>query len=130
MSGETNLRRLLATLSPRLDPEPFGIVVSAHPLPSKPVFSVIHEAEGVTVIAKRSDLEACGMVGFESWARITLQVHSSLQAVGLTAAVSTALAELGISANMIAAFHHDHVFVPWDKRDAALACLSALSAGA
>jgi hypothetical protein len=63
----------------------------------------------------------------EGWARITLAVHSGLAAIGLTARVATALAARGISANMIAAFHHDHVFVPWDRRDEAMAALRELS---
>jgi hypothetical protein len=62
------------------------------------------------------------------WARITLGVHSSLAAIGLTARVAAALAERGIAANMVAAFHHDHVFVPWERRDEALAVLRGLSA--
>jgi hypothetical protein len=63
------------------------------------------------------------------WARITLNVHSSLAAVGLTAAVSQALAGAGIPANIVAAACHDHVFVPWDRRADALAILHRLSAG-
>ena len=61
------------------------------------------------------------------WARITLGVHSSLAAVGLTARVAESLTAHGISANMVAAFHHDHVFVPWDRRDEALIILDNLS---
>jgi hypothetical protein len=64
----------------------------------------------------------------EGWARITLGIESSLEAVGLTARVGTALAERGIGANMIAACHHDHVFVPWERREEAMAALEALSA--
>jgi hypothetical protein len=55
-------------------------------------------------------------------------VHSSLSAVGLTAALSTALAEAGISANIVAALRHDHLFVPWNRREDALRCLEALTA--
>lgn len=61
------------------------------------------------------------------WARITLGVHPSLAAVGLTARVAAALAERGIAANVIAGYHHDHVFVPWARRDEAMRALSALS---
>ena len=61
------------------------------------------------------------------WARITLGVQSSLAAIGLTARVAEALAARGISANMVAAFHHDHVFVPWERREEALALLRGLS---
>jgi hypothetical protein len=54
-------------------------------------------------------------------------VHSGLEAVGLTARISTALAAHGISANIVAAFHHDHVFVPWDRREEAMTALRELS---
>jgi hypothetical protein len=57
-------------------------------------------------------------------------VHSSLNAVGLTAALSRRLAESGISANIIAALRHDHIFVPWDLREEALELLTGLSAAA
>ena len=60
---------------------------------------------------------------------ITLEVRSALDAVGLTAAVSRALADAAISANVVAGVHHDHVFVPHDETDAAVGVLSALAAG-
>ena len=60
--------------------------------------------------------------------RITLGVTSSLQAVGLTAAVAGALAAAGIAANVVAAFHHDHVFVPADRAADVMACLAGLGA--
>lgn len=64
----------------------------------------------------------------DAMAQITLQVHSALDGVGLTAAVSGALAARGIPCNMVAALHHDHVFVPEDRAEAALAVLTALAA--
>ena len=78
---------------------------------------MIREAEGVTIVRPG-----------EGWARITLTIHSSLEAVGLTAAVAAALAARGISANMIAAVHHDHVFVPWERREEAMTALRELAA--
>jgi len=84
--------------------------------PLDDAFALIREAEGVTIVRPGA-----------GWARITLTIHSSLEAVGLTAAVAAALAARGISTNMIAAFHHDHVFVPWDRRDEAMAALKAIS---
>ena len=61
------------------------------------------------------------------WARISLDAHSSLEAVGLTAALSHALAKAGISANIVAALRHDHLFVPWDRREEALRCIEDLA---
>lgn len=92
----------------------FDCVAEAPPLDD--AFALIREAEGVTVIRPGS-----------GWARIVLGVHSSLEAVGLTACVAEALATRGIGANIVAAMHHDHVFVPWDRRDEALTAVLSLS---
>ena len=61
------------------------------------------------------------------YACITLEVHSSLEAIGLTAKVSEVLTQHCISANIIAAYYHDHVFVPYHQREEAMKCLQALS---
>lgn len=92
----------------------FGTAADGEPLGD--AFALIREDEGVTVIRPG-----------KGWARITLGVHSSLAALGLTARVAEALAGQGISANMIAACHHDHVFVQWDRREDAVSALRALS---
>jgi hypothetical protein len=81
-------------------------------------FALVREDEGLTAIRAHPDGE---------WARISLQVHSSLNAVGLTAALSAVLAEAGISANIVAALRHDHLFVPWGRRDEAMHCLQSLA---
>ncbi len=82
-------------------------------------FALIREEEGITAILpeERGD-----------FARITLTVHSALEGVGLTAAVAGALAEWGIACNVVAGFHHDHLFVPWKRREEALDVLQRLSA--
>jgi hypothetical protein len=61
-----------------------------------------------------------------SFACITITINSSLEAVGLTAAMSAALASHGISANVVAAYHHDHIFVPADRADDAIKALKDL----
>jgi hypothetical protein len=88
-------------------------------------FAMVREDEGMTLVirARRDDPGPL-------FAAITLQVHSDLEAVGLTSAVSRALAEIDVACNVIAGFHHDHVFVPWDAREAALEALRRLSTGA
>lgn len=116
MSGEIDLARLLAGLTPILDPVEYGFETVAEAPSLGNAFALIREDEGVTVIRPG-----------KGWARITLGVHSSLAAVGLTARVASVLAEQGISANMIAAFHHDHIFVAWARRGDALAILHGLS---
>ncbi|MBS1936015.1 MAG: ACT domain-containing protein [Bacteroidetes bacterium] len=77
------------------------------------------EQEGVTLILKKKDADAARLKYPFIAAWITLTVHSSLEAVGLTAAVATALAKENISCNVVAAFYHDHIFVA--KEDAARA---------
>jgi len=126
MTGETNLTTLLSGLHPELDPRPFGVIAlpPGGELPDglRPI-GWFEEAEGLTVIATIEDLERAGLEPGAAWARITLTVHSSLEAVGLTAVVATALARHGVSANVVAAFHHDHIFTPWDRRNEALLIL-------
>lgn len=99
-----------------LDPVEYGFETVAETPSLGDAFALIREDEGTTVIRPG-----------KGWARITLQVHSSLAAIGLTARVAESLAARGISANMVAAFHHDHVFVPWGRRDEALKILDNLS---
>ena len=70
------------------------------------------------------------MLSDERFAWITLGVESPLTAVGLTAAVSTALAEAGIACNVVAAMRHDHVFVPFDRAARRWRCCERLQAEA
>ena len=129
--AERDLARLLAGLAPRLDPDPWVFVTHPTPLPAglAPLM-IFREAEGITAVLSPSEARALGLPDGPVLRRITLGVHSSLEAVGLTAAVATALTEAGISANVVAAFHHDHVFVPAGRADDALACLRRLQAAA
>jgi hypothetical protein len=118
LSGESDLARLLATMAPRLHDEPYAIrLLAGGETPPAGAFALIAEDEGRTLIAA----EPGG-----AWARISLTVHSDLAAIGLTAALSGALAGAGISANVVAGFHHDHIFVPWPRRHDALAALATL----
>jgi hypothetical protein len=130
VAGETNLEVLLQELSPSLGAETFvvctlpeeayGALASARPLAS------IREAEGLTLVLTQSEADAHGLTYEGTHRCITLRVHSSLEAVGLTAAVSRALADAGISANILAGYYHDHVLVPDAQADAAMVRLSAL----
>jgi len=128
-NGETDLARLLAGLNPVLDSAPYGyaLIPHDHTLPAGlSPFGLLREAEGMTVIATSTELTAAGLDSAGQWARITMMVHSALEAVGMTAAMATALTGAGISANVVAAYHHDHVFVPWDQRELALTVLRSL----
>jgi hypothetical protein len=123
-----DLRTLIADMEPALHPDPIAFCVASH-LPRIPldrVIATMREAEGITVVLSESDARAAGLQPVFLAAWITLNVHSDLEAVGLTAAVSTALAEAGISCNVIAGVHHDHLFVPHSQGSHALAVLRTL----
>jgi hypothetical protein len=114
VSGERDLSRLLQALDPHLHSERYSFSPTSEPTLEEGAFAVVREAEGLTLI--RPDT-------YGDWARISLGVHSSLEAVGLTAALSSRLAESGISANIVAGLYHDHLFVPWDRGQEAFAAL-------
>ena len=114
----SDLAGMLAGMAPVLDPREWGFVVAESDPPAE-AFAIIREDEGATAIVAEEG---------GAFARITLTVHSALDGVGLTAAVSTALAAAGIACNVVAGFHHDHLFVPWERRDEALTILQRLAA--
>lgn len=124
--AESDLKVLLATMEPVLHPEPYGYAVWTGGVVPVAPFATVAEAEGLTVIAPLAGMRAAGMAS-EPWARISLTVHSDLAAVGLTAAFAGALGREGISCNVVAGYHHDHLFVQWDRRDDAMAALWELS---
>lgn len=109
--GERDLDRLLAALDADIDGERYAFETASSLALGDGDFALIREAEGVGVIRAAEDGQ---------WARISLGVHSSLEAVGLTAQLSARLAKAGIPANIVAGLSHDHIFVPWDVREAAL----------
>ena len=129
MTGETDLARLLAGMAPELRGRDWGYAVAdAVPAGIRP-FATVAEDEGLTLIAPMAALQAAGLAVQGPMACITLRIHSSLAAVGLTAAVSGALAAQGISANMIAGYHHDHIFLPAADADRAMGILTGLTRG-
>lgn len=113
-----DLAGMLAGMAPMLDARRWAFVVVDGAAPDDS-FAVIREDEGTTAIVP----DPAG-----DFARLTLTVHSALDGVGLTAAVAGALAERGIACNVVAGFHHDHLFVPWARADEALAILQRLAA--
>lgn len=129
MDGESELDALVAGLGPDLLPAEFVFcrLRSADELPPGVALATFAEEEGTIAIVPRSDAERAGLRRSGPFRLITLRVRSSLEAVGLTAVVAGALARRGIPANVVAAFHHDHVFVPADRAAEALAALRALS---
>ena len=128
MSGLTDLDQLLAHLEPSLrEGEYVFITVDDDTMTDElqPLATFVEE-EGLSLIVERERAEAAGLAVDGVFRCITLTVRSSLEAVGLTAAVAGVLAEAGISANVVAAFHHDHVFVPAADAERALSVLRGL----
>lgn len=115
-----DLAGMLAGMAPALDARRWAFALVEGALPED-AFAVIREDEGTTAILPDEGGD---------FARITLMVHSALEGVGLTAAVASALAERGIACNVVAGFHHDHLFVPWERRGEALETLQHLAAAA
>ena len=129
MTGESNLDTLLRTMKPILNSGEFVfcIVKDLSLINTKDTVLIFKEDEAITIIVKKEIADALRLdYSFvASW--ITLTVHSSLEAVGFTAAFSKALSDNGISCNVVAAYYHDHIFV--DRKDAkkAMAILNKFS---
>ena len=129
MTGEKDLRTLLASMRPELRDGEFVYVLWPHGKPlAGAIAAAVREAEGLTVVLPRAEADSLGLAYDFVGAWITLQVRSSLEAVGLTAAVSGALTEARISCNVLAGFHHDHLLVPVADADRALEVLHELAA--
>jgi len=126
-TGETDLDRLLRSLQPVLGPEPYAFCTTTAERAAAlwpAALGLFREAEGVTLILPTRAAHAAALIYEGAWAYVTLTVHSSLAAVGMIAAISTRLAQAGISLNPVAGYYHDHLFVPWEKRDLALEVLA------
>jgi hypothetical protein len=124
---ERSLDRLIAGMNPILrDGEyVFCTVPIDVPVPASAI-GTFHEDEAKTLILPRADAEALGLPTLFHAAWITLTIHSDMAAVGFMAALSTALADAGISCNVISAAYHDHLFVPYEERDRAMETLRGL----
>lgn len=92
----------------------------------KPIVSIT-ELEGLTLVIPLEQAKAEGLDYYRVFRHITLEGHSSLEALGLTSVVTSLLAERGITTNVIAGFYHDHMFVPSDRIDEAMQALKELA---
>ena len=130
MSGITDLQQLLKSMAPELKEGEFVFCTVEGDLSQyvglSPI-STFQEQEGLTLVLGKDNADKAGLAYEGTFRMITLTVHSSLEAVGLTAAVASKLAERGISANVIAAYYHDHVFVQSAKATEALEALHSFS---
>ena len=129
MAGETNLNLLIKGMTPKLNSGDyvFCTVNDVSKINRNDTICEFKEAEGTTIIMNRLKADALKLKYdyVASW--ITLTVHSSLDAVGLTALFSTELAKNDISCNVIAGYYHDHIFVNKKDADKAIDVLKNLS---
>ncbi|MGW6918842.1 ACT domain-containing protein [Kitasatospora sp. NPDC054939] len=128
MAAERDLATLLRGMRPMLNPGRYVYCTLPARVPAgmRPVVTVA-EAEGVTVVVPQEEADALGLDYSYVAGWITLQIHSALEAVGVTAAVAGRLAEEGISCNVVAGFHHDHLFVAADDAERAVRALEGLA---
>ncbi|MBM7061664.1 ACT domain-containing protein [Pseudomonas sp. UL073] len=130
MTGETSLAVLLRSLAPQLNPGRYVFCTLPDPtaLQGSVPLGSFREREGLTAILEQAEADRLGLAYSYVAAWITLEVHSALEAVGLTAAFAGALAQAGISCNVIAGYFHDHLFVAEADAERALSTLRALAA--
>jgi len=131
MTGEKDLKKLLKSMSPQLLEGEFVFCTFPEAqygdYPELEPVAAIREAEGLTLVIPKSKADE-NHLGYESvFRQITLNIHSSLEAVGLTAAFSNQLSAHGISANVIAGYYHDHIFVQRELAEKAIEALNELT---
>ncbi|AZN97023.1 ACT domain-containing protein [Mesorhizobium sp. M9A.F.Ca.ET.002.03.1.2] len=130
MAGETDLKKLLATMTPELRP---GVHVFVTLPPDAPApdsldpVMLFREREGTTLIVREEKARAAGLEAVFSCRMVTLDIHSSLEAVGFLATITTRLAAAGMGVNPVSAFYHDHLFVPADRAEEAMDMLRKLA---
>ncbi|MGW7452273.1 ACT domain-containing protein [Streptomyces sp. NPDC054787] len=130
MSGESDLRTLLSGMRPELNEGVYVFcTVPGRTVPpgTAPVATIL-EPEGLTLVLRQEDADAAGLAYDYTAGWITLRIHSALDAVGLTAAFATELGAHGLSCNVIAGHHHDHLFVAAERAAEAVAVLEDLAA--
>ncbi|MBZ9806755.1 ACT domain-containing protein [Mesorhizobium sp. BR1-1-9] len=130
MAGETDLKALLASMTPEL-------IAGIHVFVTLPAgvsvpegleaVMLFREREGTTLILLGDEAQAAGLEAAFRCRMITLNIHSSLEAVGFLAAITARLAAAGIGVNPVSAFYHDHLFVPADRAEEALHLLRELA---
>jgi hypothetical protein len=128
VTGETDLAKMLASLRIQRRDDPMTVVhVQSSVELGQGIAALIREDEGTTAVVSIAEAERRGWpVDFRA-AWLTVSVHSSLSAVGLTAALAAVLADRGIACNVLAGYFHDHMLVPLERVDEAIDVLEALA---
>jgi uncharacterized protein len=129
MTPISDIQTLLKSMSPTLNHGAYVFVTSPMALNLLPndVIMSFQESEGMTYIIPKNVADDLALCYDFVAAWITLEVHSALEAVGLTAAFAKALGDAAISCNVVAAYYHDHIFVPYEDKDRAVDVLKKLS---
>lgn len=131
MAGEEKLENLLARMSPTLRPGEFVFCFLGHAKygdhPELEPIGSFMESEGLTMVVPKNKADEHGVEYESVFKCITLMVHSSLDAIGLTAAFSARLTRHGISANVIAGYFHDHIFVQRELAQKAIIAINELA---
>ena len=121
---------MIANMTPVLQPGTFVFCSMIHNADADAVMPLARamfvEDEGLSLILPKSEADRLGLVYEGPMKQITLMVFSSVQGVGLTAAVAKALAKKKIAANVVSATQHDHIFVPAKMAEEAVETLRAL----
>ncbi|KAJ5495825.1 hypothetical protein N7539_000941 [Penicillium diatomitis] len=130
-TGEQNLSTLLATMQPTLDPKTYVFITTTQALHTLPLATLqpvllAHEVEGTTIVTTQDLAASHGFEGVFPCKRISLTIHSSLEAVGLIAAITDRLKDRRISTNVVSGYFHDHVYVPRERADDAMVVLDGL----
>jgi hypothetical protein len=129
MAGEKNISKLITSMNPVLNPGDyvFSTINDLSKVSRDEILYEFKEAEGTTIVIEKTKADKLNIDYSYVAAWITLQVLSSLEAVGLTAIFSGELAKNNISCNVVAAYHHDHIFVHKNDANKAIKVLKELS---
>jgi hypothetical protein len=130
MNGESNLETLVRNMEPVLNAGDYVFcTVEEFPgVSNNDILFFFREKEAITVVVLKEYADAKGWKYNAVFSWISLTIHSSLEAVGLTAAFSAALAKQNISCNVVAAYYHDHIFVKKEDAERAMDALKRLTA--
>ncbi len=130
MNGQNNLDILLKDMRPELQEGPYVFLTSRNGFSAdvqNDAIMIFRETEGITAIVREMTARTLQKDAQPHWAMITLTIHSDLNAVGFLAAITAKLAQAGISVNPVSAYFHDHLFIPWKKRDEAMRVLQSFN---
>jgi hypothetical protein len=128
MTKQSDLNYILGSMTVWCDDMEYGfaLLTGGEDLTTKEIIGTFQEKEGLTVIAGTDYLKAKNLEYEGPFAKLSIDVHTSLNLVGLTAVLASELAKQDIPANVVAAYYHDHIFVRYDQREAAITALTKL----